>query len=283
MPPDTTALRAELEAALHFLPLSIPKPVLRAVNAALLAEARTLIDDSLVPNSSLFAHVLSFRHEVLHHSLRNVLGDRVAYGLFQGMILSHESAGSHALPRLIGSYEHELQAPLAARVPACERVVDLGAAEGWYVVGLARRFGKPVLGFDVSAEAREIALRGARANGVEGLVSLEGECAPERLTALARPGTLFIVDIEGAETALFGATEPAALAAADFVVETHGRSALGLVEHFAATHDIEVVWPETRPIAAYPVLRRLQEIDRAVAQWEGRGVEPWLIFTSRER
>ncbi|MBF0374828.1 MAG: hypothetical protein HQL39_15590, partial [Alphaproteobacteria bacterium] len=175
----------------------------------------------------------------------------------------------------------ELQPLLAAIVPSHARVVDIGAAEGWYVVGLARRFGVPVLGFDIEAIAREMTLRNARTNGVAELVAVEGECAPARLRALAEPGTLFIIDIEGAEAALFAAVEPTDLAAADFVIETHGRSALALVDRFATTHDVTLIWPSGRSIASYPVLRRLSEIDRAVALWEGRGNEPWIHCASR--
>ncbi|MBF0334027.1 MAG: class I SAM-dependent methyltransferase [Alphaproteobacteria bacterium] len=244
--------------------------------------AAALSPDDLGTFDALFAMVLRYRTYLILQSLGPFLGDAVRHGLFEGLRMLPESFGSHPLPRRIGCYEREIQTILAARAPCWDRVVDIGCAEGWYLAGLARRFGLPCQGFDVAPSAWRLARANAALNGVEALVTVaERPCGGEELASLATPRTLFIVDIEGAETDLFAQIDPERLARAEFIIETHGGSAAPLAERLGRGHRIELVWPGPRPIEDYPTLWRLQEIDRSLAIWEGRGLDPWLHCVPR--
>ncbi|MBF0375576.1 MAG: hypothetical protein HQL39_19465, partial [Alphaproteobacteria bacterium] len=122
--PDAAApLRAEIETALDLVPLLISAGDLRRINIGLRAGAAALADDGLAPSIRLFQGMVSAHHHMLHESLQAVLGNRVAHGLFAGMELAPGMVGSASLPRLIGSYEDELQPLLAAIVPSHARVV----------------------------------------------------------------------------------------------------------------------------------------------------------------
>src|SRR5438876_11547620 len=65
-------------------------------------------------------------------------GCGVSNGSFRGMAYVPEAVGSSLLPKLIGSYEQEItpaiEEMVAKRPP---RIIDIGAAEGYYAVGLA--------------------------------------------------------------------------------------------------------------------------------------------------
>src|SRR4051812_19305855 len=65
-------------------------------------------------------------------------GARVLQGPFAGMQYVTESYGSQLVPKLLGSYEnelHDLVEQIVAQRPKI--VIDIGAAEGYYAVGLA--------------------------------------------------------------------------------------------------------------------------------------------------
>lgn len=75
------------------------------------------------------------------------------------MDLSPESSwGNHQVPYILGSYEeelHEVVEEIIARSPAV--VVDIGAAEGYYAIGFARRLPKTtVFAIDLDSRARQV-------------------------------------------------------------------------------------------------------------------------------
>ena len=76
----------------------------------------------------------------LDHLARRRTAGLVHAGPFAGMRYVDRSVGSCFIPKLLGTYEREL-APKIERI--CRRqpglVVDVGAAEGYYAVGLAMR------------------------------------------------------------------------------------------------------------------------------------------------
>ena len=151
-------------------------------------------------------HVRS-RKRLQHRVIRRI--DRpamVAQGPFRGMRYVSLSFGSAWLPKLLGTYECELSPAVESICQArCDRILDIGAAEGYYAVGMAlRNPGAQLVGFELSRAARSVLRKLARCNGVSGRIKLLGRCTPERLRATlagaARPAV--ICDCEGAEDEL---------------------------------------------------------------------------------
>lgn len=63
----------------------------------------------------------------------------VQAGPFTGMKYTRSAMLSrHATPALLGVYERQLYPFLEAAAQRCDFVVDLGSAEGYYAVGMAR-------------------------------------------------------------------------------------------------------------------------------------------------
>ena len=81
-----------------------------------------------------------------------VRGPHVRHGPFRGM--RYEANRVAATQKLIGTYERELH-PWFERVLAQRptRFVDIGAADGYYAIGIARA-GVPVVAFEMSRIAR---------------------------------------------------------------------------------------------------------------------------------
>lgn len=128
----------------------------------------------------------------------------VQLGPFAGMVYPPRvAANRHILPKLAGTYERELH-PYFTTNPGYSRIIDIGCAEGYYAVGLARRWGIPVVAYDTDRREREFCRELAMANGVDPLVELRSLCtAAELLTFPAHERILILSDCEGFEQHLF--------------------------------------------------------------------------------
>jgi len=170
------------------------------------------------------------------------------------------SIGSAYLPKLLGIYEREL----APRVEeACARrpalIVDIGAAEGYYAIGLARRNPQAaVVAFEMEEAGRGALVEMARLNEVAGRVRICGKCEPDDLqTALAQAvSPLVICDVEGYEGKLLNPLEVPALRGAFILAEMHDFLLPGISEElqkrFAMTHKVNPIWQADRSLADFP-------------------------------
>ena len=102
--------------------------------------------------------------------LAELVGQQVQAGPFHGMVLPDTAVwgdGDRA-PKFLGTYEEDISPALmdfAARRPGL--VINVGCAEGYYAVGLARMLPQSrVVAFDVEERARQICAEAAELNGV---------------------------------------------------------------------------------------------------------------------
>ena len=140
---------------------------------------------------------------------RRILGrldspERVSQGPFRGMRYVGLAYCSEILPKLVGTYESEL-APAIETIcrSACDRIVYIGAAEGYYAVGMAlRNPSAAVVAFEINPSARFYLRRLGVRNGVRDQIAIRGECSidslGESLTGARRPAV--ICDCEGRRT-----------------------------------------------------------------------------------
>lgn len=213
---------------------------------------------------------------------------RVVAGPFAGMKYLPAAAGSALLPKLLGTYEAELHCIIAeATRRNYEGVVDIGCAEGYYAVGLARALSQtPVYAFDTDDWARRLCRSMAKINGVADRVQVLGECVPETLLAMADQRILAICDCEGYEASLITEDLARRLAKWDILIETHETEAPHITEKlaalFASSHDIQVVLQRPRDATGFPSVMALPESWRQAAMEEGRhGVQHWLWASAK--
>jgi hypothetical protein len=128
----------------------------------------------------------------------------IASGPFAGMEFVVKGSWGNVGPMLVGCYEREIHRAVEAAISRSPRtVVVVGAAEGYYAVGLARRLPSAnVVAVDIDPLARVICAEVAIRNGVEGRVEIREACHWNDLEALAGPITLVICDSEGFEVEL---------------------------------------------------------------------------------
>lgn len=137
---------------------------------------------------------------------REKTGCAVRQGVFAGMRYVEGSQGSAYIPKLLGIYERELTSQvesLIARRPSL--IVDMGAAEGYYAVGLARRLpSSQVVAFEMEPAGRQALHEMVRINEVHERVTVRGRCEPEDLASelRGRDHVAIICDVEGYEEKL---------------------------------------------------------------------------------
>jgi len=172
----------------------------------------------------------------------------VKHGVFKGMKYPEEkSIGSSLIPKLLGSYEKEIESALEQ---VCSReyteIVDIGCAEGYYAVGLAMRINSAkVFAFDTDDEAIRLCNRMARLNGVSERVLTGSFCDAATLQSIPyTKKALIISDCEGYEKELFTKESVSALSAHDLIIETHDFIDIEISSYirelFEETHTIEV-------------------------------------------
>ena len=223
-------------------------------------------------------HMLSRTHQA-HH------GSRIIGGLFAGMEFVSEAAEGPLSPKLLGVYENELHPHLTAFMDqGIDTVIDVGCAEGYYAVGLARSLpDATVYAYDIDENARGLCAALAARNGVAERVIVGGEFMPDGFQAFAGRRVLVIVDAEGAELDILQPALSPALAGMNIIVETHDvyrEGALAtMVERFSPTHDIIRVDQQPKTFDMPPWLAELPHLDQLLAVWEWRArPTPWLVM-----
>lgn len=210
-------------------------------------------------------------------------GGKVSGGPFAGMNYILNSIGSALAPKLLGTYEaelHEIVEKLAQQ--RFSILVDVGAAEGYYAVGFARRFGSvPVIAFEQETVGRKLLARLAAVNGVTDAIEIRGRCEPYDLQDALKPGSLLITDVEGYERVLVDPGLIPALKGATMLIEVHGEGdELGqeLCRRLAATHEALWIMPMARPLRETSLKASGGWLARYL-QWEHRPTPfHWIFF-----
>lgn len=200
---------------------------------------------------------------------------RVQAGPFRGMQYVDQSYWSAYIPKLLGIYERELSGYIEEAVALpFQTVVDIGAAEGYYAVGLAMRMrDAKVIAFEMETAAQELLGKLARLNHVSNRVAIEGECTSRSLSAVLKTSgrTLLICDAEGGEAFLLDPVRIPELAVCHILVELHDHVLSGMSveirDRFAESHDITHVLESKRDRSEFPYQNVFTRILPTYVDW----------------
>jgi hypothetical protein len=227
------------------------------------------------------------RRFVRHHGLR------VQAGPFAGMAYPRSAVGraEQLVAKLLGAYESELHGAIERLAGEdWDQIADIGAADGYYAVGLALRCPRAeVIAWEMNPLPARVCGELARANGVGDRVDVRGECRLEDLQGLSGGRTLVFSDCEGAEDQLLDPERVPALRSSALVVELHESLAPGVEarvhERFAPTHDIETLTVERRFAGQHAALADvdgLDHMDQELLLTEFRMLPvSWAVMTPR--
>jgi predicted O-methyltransferase YrrM len=160
-------------------------------------------------------------------------------------------------------------------------IVDIGAAEGYYAVGLSRRLPRArVVAFEMEQRGQMLLGKMIELNGLQDRIEIRGKCELDNLKAVlaTEPGSALVVcDCEGHENILLDPAAIPDLRRAMILMESHDIFEPGtadrITERFSATHEVARTWSVDRTPADYPypslVTRLLPEkyMKWAVSEW----------------
>ncbi|MGZ5051294.1 MAG: hypothetical protein ACXWF8_10260 [Methylobacter sp.] len=231
-----------------------------------------------------------WRSVLIQNTLLKIQGTVVSDGPLKGLDFLAESAEGCHIAKLLGCYEQPLLPYIEAAIQAnYPLILNIGCAEGYYAVGMARRMPETrVLAFDLNPNAQQVCKKLADKNGVADRITIGALFKVEDFAAYAGERVLVLCDIEGAERDLLNPEIAPALAGMDLIVESHECMHPGitklLLDRFTATHDIILV--EDNGQRQLPNVQawfnNLAHLDQLLAVWEWRsGPTPWLIMKSK--
>jgi hypothetical protein len=201
------------------------------------------------------------------------------------MLYGEEHSGSVYVSKWLGAYELELHQVLEELCAGnYTTVINIGCAEGYYAVGLARRLTHAtVVAFDLDPAAADACRRLAELNGVADRVEVRAACQLADLDALAGRDTLVVCDCEGAELELLDPDRAPGLRETDLVVELHDfvNPVISQVlrQRFAPSHRITLISSIERNPADFPALKGLSLRDQRMALEEFRpGPMQWAVL-----
>jgi hypothetical protein len=220
---------------------------------------------------------------IAHHGLE------VKRGLFAGMQYNPEASGSVLVPKLLGSYEAELEDTIISLLErGYSAVVDIGCAEGYYAVGLARRMpGVSIYAYDTNPHAQKLCLALAELNNVSSQVKVRGTAEFAQLTAtLGTQKTLVVCDCDGCESFILDPEKLPSLSQTDVLVEVHDyldeTITPTLRRRFESTHEIQYIASVMKDPTKYPELNYLSPEDQQKVINEYRPQQGWLIMTTKK-
>jgi hypothetical protein len=261
----------------------------RQVKAQLNAVLAQSQEDSAQLNSAL--RLLSkWRSVLIQNTLLQQQGTSVMQGPLVGMNFLAQSAEGCNIAKLLGCYEQPLQPFIEAAIEAnYQTILNIGCAEGYYAVGMARRMpATQVLAFDLNSKAQEVCTALAEQNGVSDRVQVGALFKPEDFEQHSGQSVLVLCDIEGAERELLDPNLSPALKGMNIIVESHECLIPGitqlLIDRFKDSHQITLVQDDgQRRLTSPPQwFLNLAHLDQLLATWEWRsGPTPWLVMVSK--
>ncbi len=212
-------------------------------------------------------------------------------GAFAGMNYAMFPPGHHVAAKVLGTYERELGDFLRdVLARPYEVIVNIGSAEGYYTVGLARHYpDAQAYAFDIQPREQAFCAKLAEINGVAARVDVRGLCDTATLEVILGAHSLIVIDCEGCEFDLLDPDAVPKLRTTDIIAEIHdfgGATRIGdaVRARFAATHDIAIAESQPRDPNDVPLLAPIHdETIRRAAVLERDTFQRWYYLRAKMR
>ena len=235
---------------------------------------------------------MSYRQE-LDELIISKTGLRVMGGPFRGLHLTNTVTWSDGdiSPKLLGVYEKEVLDAISRLLDnQYDAIINIGSADGYYAVGLARLIpDTPVYCYEINEAAHPVLKAVAQLNNVAERVVQLGACEPESLSEIAfkHKRMLVVCDCEGYEKQLFADDQvKAALAHSDIIIECHDLDDPEItgevLKNLMPSHFAQIVYSGARNPNVFGFLSDLHDRDRWLAVSEGRWkLMHWLVCEAK--
>jgi len=210
-------------------------------------------------------------------ALAKKLPSIIPAGPFAGMPYIHAFPGGILLPKLVGTYEDELNFIWdEIKDRKYDLVVNAGAAEGYYSLYFFPDV--KAIAYEATAEGRRDMAKLVKLNQVE--IDIRGICYKENLKeTIQGKRTLLIMDIEGAEREVLD-VDFIDFSKTDIVLEVHPAYDPDLetkiVERFKPTHLVKIIEPHEKQLPAAVKFPDWVYEKKDFVTSEYRGKQSWL-------
>lgn len=216
----------------------------------------------------------------------------VKYGAFKGLKLSSETwwGSADRASMLFGLYEKEVLDSLQSISKKNTTFIDLGAADGYYGVGVlvSNLFEKSIC-YEISEKGRKAIKNNAQLNNVLHKMEIKGIAKNNfynELPPSALSNSVLLIDIEGAEFELLDKNTFNAFRNSIIFVELHDwfyddglKKLQKLKNDSISTHVITELKTGARDPSIFPELKKLDDNNRWIICSEGRKqLMTWLRF-----
>lgn len=252
-------------------------------------EANHIYRQLLKHNQS--ANLLEAHRTACSQRISNFHTNIVQHGLMKGMHLSESGWGQADKGAMIlGLYEQEVSSAIASIDPQYNVLVDVGAADGYYGVGLLvnNRFSESFC-FEASDDGRRILAKNALVNHVSDRVHIFGKADRDFYKAIPEEvldRSVVVVDIEGQEFELLNTATFTVFQNSILIVELHDwffnnadECRNNLLNAASKTHTATFITTGSRNLSAFEELSSWSDTDRWLICSEGRGrLMTWVRF-----
>lgn len=216
----------------------------------------------------------------------------IAYGPLKGYKLSSDShwGVTDRGGMILGIYEKEVLHELL-NVPSNYTIfIDLGAADGYYAVGLvAANIYEKSYCYEMDVNGQKVILENAILNDVSTKVVVKAEATKSFVYDIPKyelDKSTILVDIEGAEFGIFTSeifhylsNSIIIIEIHDFLVEEGAIKFKKLIEDSTKTHRSKIITMSERDLSVYKELENWNDIDRWLICSEGRDkLMKWVRF-----
>ena len=209
-------------------------------------------------------------------------------GPFRGLQLASDVDPSKNLPKIIGSYEMELHKVIDKLIKRDFRLfLNVGAAEGYYAVGMAMRMPMcKVIAFEMDEAQAKRCRSTAILNSVERRITVRGKCDSDALAKFDLDDSLIIMDCEGAEIDILQGILLPRLSKTWLLIELHDSFRPGasriLYQRFHHSHEMEFIEAASRNPDSWVAGHNLSMRQKTLAVFENRlGTQEWVIMTPK--
>lgn len=236
--------------------------------------------------------ILSNIRSWLNNRISNLTDNIIQQGLFKGQKIEEFPWWSNADKGniLLGLYEKEIQSVILNKYKKYDNFIDIGAADGYYLFGLAQlNFFKQFIAFEASDLARfyieqkiqkfnfnNIKCYGKADSGFINLVDLEAK-------------NFILCDIEGYEFEIFNDYNLSKLKNCLIVIEIHSKGVECfsdkynlLISNASKYFNIDYVYTSSRDLSSINLIKRFSDNQRWLLCSEGRSnLGSWIVLNPK--
>lgn len=237
--------------------------------------------------------LIKTRFETFKYLVYRFCNKTIAKGPFSGMKYIFNTHGSALTPKILGCYERELH-PFMNEIigKKYQKIIDIGAAEGYYAVGLAYSYLKAghskfrIHAFDTNERALQSLKKLAVLNNVEDYMEIQHLCTHQEINNLSKKDSFLICDIEGAETEVLDPIKASSLYHTDMLVELHDGNDFYITDvlrqRFEKSHNLKVVHFSKRKLHQAPRWLLFNKLKRAsIDEGRTKGLK-WMYLTVKK-